>query len=698
MARCRTVRPRLTALTVASAAVLACLAGCGQMEKKREGAPQWVERPEPSWERMDYVSAVGAAEPGDDRQPDEAQAELRARAQLSHAVRGYVRRALTEFVQSEDEYGPPSEPAWQDFIRLVAAEVAASTLRREVDYQAWRDPGDGTLYVLCRVRAEQVHEAVRREAEEMLTEVNPFGGQEEKGLDRLGQYLESRLKEPEKEPEVPETEEQKPEQADVAPPDWLTGGSHPDYPSDKYLTAVGLADDPGAAQEAAHREVAALIDGRVARRFRAAAESGAGTPLSLNVSRLERETVQFTEADLVHCAVVAKWHDPVTETGYALAALERARAGQTYRNRVKSMFSEAVELAASASRDRGAGNYRDSVEGYARAVESAQRAVKFQLAGMAVRPEEADQWKKLIDRPVLAEAKSAVAELLGRLAFAKVSGDRQWTAPGMGLEEPLKVSLQTDEGRLLADWPVEFAFVRGEGELQAAEVTNQAGVAACTVTAVESSPQPTVMVRARLALRRITGEADLSGLEGPAADFVCVLRSKSNSFFALYVDERLPGGQPATRSVVADELRSAMTGAGFNLLGPEEVREQASRHGLRGDAAPEQVLEALAPLREEVRGKGFLLVVVADAEAELVDTVDTSQGKLHIVHLPVRIRVIDPLLGKEEQRVVLTVEQVGKGSYTEDVSRAALMAGENVARKVARELVVRLRDRLADGG
>ena len=677
-------------------ALLLCVSGCAQPDRKPKRAPQWVKQPASTGEGRDYVYAVGASEPDGSEPPDEAQARIRARAQLSHAVRTYVQDVLKSFVKSADGLGDPSDPAWQDFTRLVAAEVSASVLRRDMGYEAWRDPAAGTLYVLCKVSVEDVHALIRREAGSMLNEVNPFGKNQKQGLTQLAGFLQEELKKRPSQPkaeEVPEKSPQ-PEPKGDSPPGWLTGGDHPDYPSQEYLTAVGLGETPEGAEDEAHEEMAATLDSAIATQFRKVKKAKSPETLSRNLSALQSETIAFEEVDLVHSRVVETWHDPVTGTRYALAILERTKAASAFRNRAQTAMSKAVEVLGSGANHRMAGNYRDALDSYLAGVEYGQRAVKYQLAGAAVQPSKSEEWKKIFDQPVVADARTAIQEVLKNVRFVTVSGDHQWTAPGMGLDEALTVRLTGGyDGKPLRNWPVSFQFVRGKGQLESQGKTDAEGVASCRVDEINSSPGPTVAVRAELNLVAMAGEADVAGIEVPGTEFVCVLRSKSNSFFALYVDEAMPGDEPAVNPVIADRLTEDLKAGGFNLLESDKVLKRVRAYGLSGDSEVGGVLEAFAPLQDEVQGEGFLLVAVVDADAKVVESVNTSQGTLHIVHAPAEVRVIDPLVGGEEASTVISFKTTGKGAHTEKVSQAARMARERLARSVAEKLIVRLEDR-----
>ena len=695
-----TVRCGVTGLAVCLFGLLVCLCGCSQPQQKPEEAPRWVRQPVSTGESRNYVYAVGASEPEGSEPPDEAQARIRARAQLSHAVRNYARDTVAKFAGSSEEYGAPSDPVWQDFIRLVSAEVSAAVLQRDTGYEAWRDPSAGTLYVLCKVSAGDVHALIRREATSLLSEVNPFGEKEEQGLEQLAGFLKDQLKKRPEQPDVPERAEKstEPEIQGDSPPAWLTGGAHPDYPSEEFLSAVGLGETAEGAEDAAHREMATTLDSRIAREFKRVTEGGSSDPYGRNLAALQRETVKFEEADLVHSKVVATWHDSVTGTRYALAMLERQKVATAFRNRAVSAGKQAVDVFGTGENHRSAGNYRDALESYLAAIEYGQKAVKYQLAGLAAQPSKSEEWKKLLDRAVIAESRHAIREVLGNVRFAKISGDHQWTAPGMGLDEPLEVRLTGgDEGKVLAKWPLQFTMGRGKGELEGAPATDAEGVASCKVVEIQSSPGPTVMVRAELDLEAMAGEADVAGLEMPGTEFVCVLRSKTNSFFAVFVDETMPGGESAVSPVIADRLGEDLKSAGFNLLEREKVVKRARAYGLAGDSEADAVLEAFAPLQDEVEGKGFLLVAVVDADAKLVESVDTSQGPLHIVHAPVKVRVIDPLVDGDGQSAVVSFEATGKGAHTDRVSQAARMARERVAKMIAEKLIVRLEDRFAGG-
>jgi len=145
----------------------------------------------------------------------------------------------------------------------------------------------------------------------------------------------------------------------AAPPDWVTGPSS-QYPPERYVTGVGVAEDRASADARARAAIAAVFETRVAavskvreEEVRSAGAGRDGTASSLSVSQ---EVVAVTAAVLEGATIAAAWTDPAGQV-HALAVLDRAAAAGTLRARIAEGDRAAVEALARLPKeaDRAAG-------------------------------------------------------------------------------------------------------------------------------------------------------------------------------------------------------------------------------------------------------------------------------------------------------------------------------------------------------
>jgi len=131
-------------------------------------------------------------------------------------------------------------------------------------------------------------------------------------------------------------------------PDWVDGMPAA-FPRDRFVVAVGTADDRAAAELRARAGIAAFFDSRVAAVARVEESEGHATEngLELRVASVSaRQEVTAATAKLLEGAEIA---DAWTDAGgrsWALAVLDRARATDALRGRLAEVDAEVASLAA----------------------------------------------------------------------------------------------------------------------------------------------------------------------------------------------------------------------------------------------------------------------------------------------------------------------------------------------------------------
>ena len=671
--------------------VLAAL-GCPSPEKPKADKPSWIAEPQEAQQSSKFISAVGQGTTGPDEATRLQEAEHAARLQLAASVGGYVTEATRDFMVRHPNLVDSASAASEQFVQTVSAEVAGAILRQSLRHDTWRDAQTNGAFVLYRVPISMVNDKIVEKVRFTLGTVSPFTpNQEDAAVASLTLFLNDRLKE-----RVAATarrgKEHTAELLGATPPEWLAVGRHPRYPEHEFMTAIGLGDRRDAAEDSARTELSTQIAVHLVDRFRSITSSRTENGFTHNVQSVRQDTFKFTENDLIATRIVDLWYDPVTDTYYALGVLDRETAGAVYHKRIADAVKSARGLFESATNYHKADHYKTALEQYLQAIVDSQEAVRRQVTAMVVQPARAAEFVAMTEGLSLTEIKAGLSRLVGELSLRKITGDRQWTAPGVPLKTPLVVGVSAGrEATPLANVPLRFRFVGGRGSLQEELTTGADGTASCAVTQVEPDIDPAGSVRCSLDLARLAPDADISGIALPSATFNYVLRARANTLFALYVEEKGLNDMPAADDIVRSAVEEALTTAGYSLVERSKLLDASSPGAVSGDAEAPDVLRAFSGLAESLKGQGFMVVITGQARCELIDTVQTSVGKLYFVHAPVTLRVIDGSLPQEP--VVLVANAVGKDAFTDNPTEAARRARVKAARLASQQLIAALNEK-----
>jgi hypothetical protein len=636
-----------------------------------------------------FIAAVGVAEPAEDAEETQAAAERAAREMLAATVADYTARTVGAFLEERGEYAPPSSALVAEFTTVLTGEVATGILRYSIQQDVWRGPEE-RIYVLYRMPLAVVHEEIARRVPYSLQIINPFGADAEKATADLQGFLDERLRERLKAAarERPATAEMPPEQRT---PEWLEIGRHESYPAAEFLTAIGLGTDFASAEMSAQSELAARIDAEMAGLVRSLGDAGGEGHLADNLAWLSEGAIGFAEEDLEAAVAVEWWHDPVTDTHYALGALARPDAVEAYRRRAREGLRQAEGLHTSARNHARAGNYAASLKDYLDALLGAQRAVKWQLCAMVVSREAGDA-PAVVSESIVAPIKQDLQAVLEQIRIEKVAGDRQWMPPGLPPRAPIAVLVTAGDPPAPAPGvPVRLRSGAG-GEVVAQGPTDAAGTARWSLSQPPPQPPAEPVIVAELDLAALAPGADLWRLSVPRATFHYVLRSRANSYFAIDIQEE-PGGGPGVTSPIADALKETLAAQGFQFLEEEALLQHVKAANLTAESSDAEVLDAYADVRSNMRPGRFLLVMVGQAVPQLVEKAQTESEELYIVYCPYSIRVIDGEL-PGESKTVLSVSGTGRaaflGNELEATRRARAAAATEAEDQLARGLAQRL--------
>jgi len=671
--------------------LLLCTAGCAGLGGSTRERPEWVTAPEAAEQASKFISGVGMAAAGGSSEAQRARAEQEARGELARAVGDYVLHVLSTFLKTHGNFADAGSATAKEFLTVVSAEVPNALLRQKLQSDGWEDASTGTAYVLYRIPISMVNDKINEKVSFALRNVNPFArGQEKDAADALRQFLNARLKER----VALAARRQKPDEGAapaMATPAWLAFGRHDDYPHARFLTTIGLGEDGETAAECARSQIAKQLEAQLVGRLLGYAGSEAGGDMIANFKSLRAAHVRMPGEEVLAAKVGETWYDHVTDTHYAFGVLDREVAGSLCGRRARVAFGEGDELLKSASNHHKAENYETALREYAQALARVQEAAVLQLTALVADPGRTDEFAALAkDVASLSQITARMGELLGAFSLEAQSGDGQWTPPGVRLHGPLVVkAVAGREARALADVPVRFRFVKGDGALQQLVKTGAGGTASCRVDRVDRAEEAVGSIEASIALDDLAPKGDFSGVKGPVVLFKYVLRTKPNTSIALYVDERTIEDKAVADHIVREAVRAALTEAKFTVVPSEQLPARVAT--LRGDAAEKDVLEAFAELDRTLAGKGFLLIVVGEVHCQLLETTKTSFGDLHYVKARVVLRAIDGTL--PERPTVLAVTASRPEARTDNPEEAARGARTKAAKLAAQKLVSALKER-----
>jgi len=672
---------RIVALA-AGLALMAALAGCtGLPGGGGTATPEWVQAPDVVGDQGKFLTARGQAAAG--AQDALKQADEAARNRLAAVLSEYTQTTARAFLTAD---GVADSPLAAPFTHTLSAEVSSAILRASISRDTWVD-ADGATHVLYRVPIALVDDKIVEGALQTAATANPFGKDPQQVAGEVEKFLQSRLTERLKvaarthapAPQVPARERT---------PAWLEADRHAGYPSDKFLSAIGLGADEQAAGGSARTELAAAIDTRMQGQLRALLAEPASGPIDDDVQHLGPDSLHFSATDLVATRIAERWHDSVTDTYYVLAVLDRAAAAPLYRERLSEAQSKAGDLSALAQNDRKADKYAASLVDYLDALSAATGALRMQLAALAVAPEaESAGLSGLTTQPLVSQAKAGLSALLEQISLTAVSGDGQWVPPGGAPRAPLVVQATAGPGKVpLPGVPLRLDILGAQKPVQAR--TDEAGTASCTIAGPLPIGPRRGTITATLDLAQLAGGADLTGLKPPEVDFHYALRSRANTTIAVYFYDADSGSAAAP---VALQLRGALIGAGWQVMDDARVAENVRAGKPDPDAPPADAVDA-AGLRQGLAPRQSLLVVVGRLNTHLVDTVKVTGGDLKIVNADYSLALVDAESG-EPARTIMTAEGKGQGAYTDDEveagARATADAADVISKKVLGELAAR---------
>ncbi|MEW6681498.1 MAG: LPP20 family lipoprotein [Nitrospirota bacterium] len=136
-------------------------------------------------------------------------------------------------------------------------------------------------------------------------------------------------------------------------PDWVEGRSAR-YPDASYVTGVGRADNPEAAEDRAYAAVSRVFSAQISQRTteweRYLQADDSGKTASQRDISIDQVTKVSTGKVLEHVAIAERYHNANTGAYYALATMDRRQAAATLRERIAGLDREIDALLHSSQR------------------------------------------------------------------------------------------------------------------------------------------------------------------------------------------------------------------------------------------------------------------------------------------------------------------------------------------------------------
>lgn len=252
--------------------------------------------------------------------------------------------------------------------------------------------------------------------------------------------------------------------------------------------------------------------------------------------------------------------------------LDRAQVKAKLEKELGDAVKMAVDHYLAGSRMEKSGEISEALKSYARGLAALRK-----FLGQPIEAEVSGRRIILTN-----ECERSVSRLLSGVELKPDEPSRQRARAGKPLPEPLVVSVSY-KGQPLADLPIRFTFIKGEGELVGLQRTDAKGRAASLVHRVISAERAN-MVEARIDVEELTGQeaSQIAGLRaylekigGPPAHFIIstdetriMVQVEENnlgvpvadSYFASFIKGRIAGETGATFTELKQEANLLLKG------------------------------------------------------------------------------------------------------------------------------------------
>ena len=386
------------------------------------------------------------------------------------------------------------------------------------------------------------------------------------------------------------------------------------YAEDRLFCATASGSTRRLAEVAARRALSEQISVSVKSEFLSIVQSKRKNALTENLSFMSDKTVSVSANELMATKVAERWYDADTKQHFALVVMHRGDAATAYAAGIRSALEHGRRLDAAAQRLQKQGDELLALQNDLEALAEFQRAVKLQIAGIVVKPQNADEFSKMAEEPKVVTVTNRARALLQKIKIRKLAGDNQRTYPGVGLKDPLVAQVVLGlKDTPVKNMPVAFGPNESAEGLYAAAQTDMEGKALGHIKGGSASA-----IHAMLDLGKMAPGLDPSHLAVPQGSFQCCLPTKSTARFAI----------SSTDYAATDTIAKALSGCGCPVVKESQFPELRRKLGTKGFLfLVKFTVKAPRPSRGSQTPYGTLYRATARYTVALSDVSDPAETK-----------------------------------------------------------------------
>jgi hypothetical protein len=395
-------------------------------------------------------------------------------------------------------------------------------------------------------------------------------------------------------------------------PQWAVSHKNAAYPAAEYILGVGKAMGEKAGETAkrlAQLDIALQVRMKVKLEIKSIQQTYELNPNQESYADFKIRSTSVVDEELTEPVIVETEVDTLTNTAYALAALQKGKCSATIAAELTEGWKHAKDLQRTAQDLLRQGKIAEAIQ----TLIVARACVMELLPKLALHNVLAGA--PFPDEPSLGPSAfaSSVRDVLSEIRIEKRGGDKQKGKTGEDFPEPFIVQVTANGGENSV--PVVGAaieFLNSSGEKCGEAITDAKGIASCSMKARGNiGPR----LRAGLSLPRL-GKEFSSALNSSSAVFNCVLLD-ADAAFSIKIDVRSSKVSDALRSAVVDAVKHA----GYHVV---DMSRFMLRVGFQS-AAPTTVEGAEGALYN-VSSDITLVLIDKDSNRTLGSIVGKSQG------------------------------------------------------------------------
>jgi TolB-like protein len=310
--------------------------------------------------------------------------------------------------------------------------------------------------------------------------------------------------------------------AEITPPSWVLGKSHPSFPFDMFLTGVGVSESNAVSANASARS-------ELASSIKVTIQSKMTDITTEEWNRIDEIITTEVKARLEGVEIRDGWYDPNKRVYYALAAIERDLLAAVFRDQIKSNDASLEHQMKEGIQAEKNGEIILALKHFVTGVRNSrsQMPLKSALRTVLRSTQPLTRSKPKLDPEKFL---SRINRIVENLKLDAQSGDQQVVKTTQWQLAPLVSMIYFKNGDKITpapNLPVIFEFKRGKGSLIRDRMSNSEGQVQTTVQEIHSFDEKVNTVTAKLDYAKI-----LSHFEDPiqANHFLVPLKHIKTSF------------------------------------------------------------------------------------------------------------------------------------------------------------------------